>query len=180
VKVRFAINLHKRDLSIKLKVKEFFGGIGTITESKTTNSVAFSVEAKKDLINVIIPHFNKYKLLTQKGADFILFQRIIEFMYNKKSHLTKEGLQEIINIRASLNLGLSDLLKINFIKTNPVERPIINTTKIPDPNWVTGFINGKSNFNIMIQKNKKLKIGHIVKIRFRIYQNERDLKLIEL
>jgi hypothetical protein len=128
VKCRFAINLHKRDLSLLLKVQEFFGGIGAITKSKTTNSVSYSVETKKDLLNVIIPHFKKYNLLTQKGADFILFTQVVELVI-KKAHLTIEGLQEIINIRASINLGLSDLIKTNFINTIPVERPKIKNKK---------------------------------------------------
>ena len=51
-----------------------------------------------------------------------------------KAHLTLEGLQEIINIKSSMNLGLSDELKFNFIKTVPVKRPQIKTKKIPDFN----------------------------------------------
>jgi len=179
VKTRFAINLHKRDLSVLLKVQEFFCGIGSITKSKTTNSVSYSVETTNDLINVIIPHFKNYNLLTQKGADFILFKQVVELV-NNKAHLTIEGLKKIINIRASINLGLSDLIKTNFIKINPVERPKIITKKISDPNWIAGFVNGESNFNLTIQKNKAFKIGHRVQIRFRIYQDERDLNLLEL
>jgi hypothetical protein len=72
-------------------------------------------------------------LLTQKAADFILFKQIVELIKNKE-HLSIEGLTKIINIKASLNLGLSEILKTNFNKINPVKRPIINTTKIPDPN----------------------------------------------
>jgi hypothetical protein len=41
-------------------------------------------------------------------------------------------------------------------------------------------VNGESNFNLTIQKNKAFKIGHRVQIRFRIYQDERDLNLLEL
>jgi hypothetical protein len=65
-------------------------------------------------------------LLTQapkgEGADFILFKKVVELV-NNKAHLTFEGLNKIINIRASINLGLSELIKTNFIKINPVERP---------------------------------------------------------
>jgi hypothetical protein len=49
-------------------------------------------------------------------------------------HLTEEGLLQIINLRASINLGLSNLQKSNFSYLKPVARPVINTTKIPDPN----------------------------------------------
>lgn len=41
-------------------------------------------------------------------------------------HLREEGLQAIINIRASLNLGLSEVLKAAFPNTIPVVRPLIS------------------------------------------------------
>jgi len=51
-----------------------------------------------------------------------------------KVHLSIEGLKQIINIKASMNLGLSDFLKSEFIDFTPVKRHIINTENIPDPN----------------------------------------------
>jgi hypothetical protein len=99
---------------------------------------------------------------------------------SQKDHLTFEGLQEIINIKASSNLGLSDLLKYNFINTKPVDRPLIIKNKIPDPNWLSGFVSAEGNFFVHIKKSKTIKIGHSVSLRFSITQNERDIKLMEL
>ena len=69
---KFKISLHIRDLSLLLQIQEFFGGIGLISISNTQNMVTYLVSKLNDLNNVIIPHFEKYCLLTQKGADFIL------------------------------------------------------------------------------------------------------------
>jgi hypothetical protein len=44
------------------------------------------------------------------------------------------GLQKIINMRASMNKGLSDNLKIVFPNTKPIARPTINFEGIPHPN----------------------------------------------
>jgi hypothetical protein len=49
-------------------------------------------------------------------------------------HLTEYGLLQIINLRASINLGLSNLLKSKFPNYQPVARPLINSNEIPDPN----------------------------------------------
>jgi hypothetical protein len=49
---------------------------------------------------------------------------------NTKAHLTEEGLQQIVNLRASINLGLSDLQKSRFPNYNSVARPIISSTEI--------------------------------------------------
>jgi hypothetical protein len=86
----------------------------------------------KDLKNIIIPHFRKYPLLTQKAADFILFEQIVNLM-SIGVHLTINGIQQIVNIKANMNLGISDLIKFKFSEIKPIKRPIINTTTIPDP-----------------------------------------------
>jgi LAGLIDADG endonuclease len=98
---------------------------------------------------------------------------------SKDAHLTMNGLQEIINIKASMNLGISDLVKSEFSNINPVERAIINTTHIPDPHWVSGFVSGEGNFDAGIRK-KNYKIGYQVYLRFRITQHTRDTQLMEL
>lgn len=116
--------------------------------------------------------------MTQKLSDFLLFKQVVELIINKK-HLTIEGLYQIINIKASMNLGLSKVIRSNFIKINPVNKMIINTKNIPDPKWIAGFTSGEGNFDINIHKSKN-KIGFQVQLRFRIYQNERDIQLMKL
>jgi len=69
---------------------------------KEVYSVQFRVTKIKDLINVIIPNFDSYPLLTQKKADFILFKQVV-LMMDRKEHLTIEGLQKIVAIRGSIN-----------------------------------------------------------------------------
>ena len=62
----------------------------------------YRVTALQELTDVIIPHFDRYPLITQKKADFILFKKVIDLM-NRKEHLTLEGLQKILAIKASIN-----------------------------------------------------------------------------
>ena len=47
-----------------------------------------------------------YPLISRKKGGYILFKKIISII-QMKEHLTLQGLQKIINIRATLNLGLS-------------------------------------------------------------------------
>jgi hypothetical protein len=63
---------------------------------------------------------------------------------NIKAHLTIEGLINIVNIKASMNLGLPDKLIANFPDYSPVERPIVNTDLIPNSNWISGFVTAAS------------------------------------
>ncbi len=178
VRLFFTIGLHSRDLALLLQIKEFLG-CGYIVQNDSQNEVSFRVTSLEDLTNIIIPHFSNYPLLTQKAADFKLFIQVIELMKNK-AHLTTEGLQEIINIKSSMNLGLSDELKFNFIKTVPVQRPTIKTKNIPDFNWISGFVSGEGNFFVDIFKSSSNKIGYQVKLRFSVTQHSRDKELLEL
>jgi hypothetical protein len=51
---------------------------------------------------------------------------------NNKEHLTLDGLQKILCIKGSLNLGLSNEIKTNFPNIIPIERPLIANQKIID------------------------------------------------
>ena len=55
----------------------------------------------------IIKFFDQYPLITQKRGDYLLFKEILKIM-QLKEHLTTDGLQKIVNLKASLNLGLSE------------------------------------------------------------------------
>ena len=59
-----------------------------------------------------------------------MFKEVFD-IFNNKAHLSKQGLNQIINIKASMNLGLSDFLKSEFNKFTPVKRQIIKTESIP-------------------------------------------------
>jgi hypothetical protein len=182
VSLRFGLQLHEKDLPLLKILQEYFNGIGTIDVRKrkdSKNALAYwSVRKFDDIINVIIPHFNKYPLLTQKRADFLLFEKIALLM-NNKEHLTNAGLHEIVAIKASMNLGLSEKLSISFPEITPYERPIVNILSIPDPNWIIGFTDGDGSFFVNIVKTNNL-LGHKVKLMFRIAQHDRDLNLFNL
>jgi hypothetical protein len=175
----FEIGLNQRDSSLIYQLKDFFEGIGTIRLDKKANVLKYSTASLKDLSSIVIPHFKKYPLLTQKGADFLFFEQIVELM-NKGAHLTINGLQQIINIRASMNTGLSEIIKSEFSnKINPVKRGIIQSNIIPDPHWITGFVSGEGNLDVGIKKSKNI-IGYQAYLRFRISQHARDAELMRL
>ena len=131
--------------------------------------------------NVIIPHFIQYPLLTQKAADFKLFVRIVQLL-KEGAHLNKEGLATIVNIKSSLNEGISDFVISQFTQIKPVTKEIILTTKIIDPHWIAGFVSGEGNFDAGIRKatEDSRPRPERVYLRFRITQNDKDLNLMYL
>jgi hypothetical protein len=93
----------------------------------------FRVCKIKDL-QVIIHHLDEYSLITKKQADYLLFKMIVELM-NKKEHLTMEGLNLILGIKASMNKGLdyaTNEFKAAFPNINAVVRASVLDFKIKD------------------------------------------------
>jgi len=174
------IKMHERDRPLILAIQKFFGGIGAVSKPNNSSTVEFRISTLKDIVNVIIPHFEKYPLKTKKYSDYMIFKQVILLMLNKE-HNTLEGLQQIVNYRASLNLGLSKELKEAFPLTVPAEKPEIGNNvdySNLSPEWVAGFSTGESNFFISVQKSKN-NSGLSVWLRFSIGQHSRDLQLLE-
>ena len=176
VGARFQLTLHLKDLSLLREIQAFFGGAGKIVLSK--DSCTFRVDSLKDILNVIISHFNVYLPVTQKLGDYLLFRDIVIMMSNKE-HLTLEGLNKIISIKASLNHGLSKELKEAFHNVKPVLRPLIVDQVIPNPDWMAGFVSGDGSFYLTIRKSHELKVGYRAEVGFQITQHSRDQVFME-
>lgn len=177
VKARFSICVHKKDIMILELIKNYIGGVGIIYKHKD-NSVQYQVNKLEELIDIIIPHFDKYPLITQKKGDFLLFKLAVDLMKCKK-HLTIEGLNELLAIRASINLGLSVELKTAFPEIIPVQRTFILDQKILNPNWLAGFTSGEWCFSIDMAKSSTTITGTRVQLLFKIGQEIRDEQLIK-
>lgn len=180
VQARIQIKMHEKDRVLIQSIQNFFGGMGYMSKPNNSRTVEFRVSTLNDIINKIIPHFDNYPLITQKFSDYIIFKQIALLMLNKE-HNSTVGLQKIVTLRASLNLGLPLVLKEAFPNITPIE--ISNNLSKEkynniSPEWVAGFITGESNFFITITKSKT-KSGLGVWLRFSIAQHSRDLLLLE-
>ena len=146
VSLVFSIHLHSKDIGLLYHIQKFFG-VGNVT-LHGDNSM-FQITKLADLV-YIIEHFKTYPLKTHKYADFVLFKKAFDIIKDKK-HLTLEGLHELISIRASLNKGLPERLKLAFSSIKPIIRPevpklylVYNNSN--NNNWVAGFVSGEGCF----------------------------------
>ena len=121
VQARTQIKMHERDRDLILKIQEYFGGIGYVSNPNKNSTMEFRVSTVKDLTNVIIPHFTNYPLLTKKYFDYMLFKEIVKLM-SEKEHNNLQGIQKIVNNKASMNWGLSYELKEAFPETILVKK----------------------------------------------------------
>jgi hypothetical protein len=172
VQARFQIKLHEKDRALLLLIQNYFQGIGYISKINNKSTVEFRVSDITSLKNIILPHFDKYPLLTNKYQDFFIFKQIVLLMSENK-HTNLEGLKEILEQRASLNWGLPKSLKESFPSIVGVKRIIVDNNMLNNicSEWIAGFSSGESNFYITISGNK-------VWLRFSVAQDSRDLLLL--
>lgn len=175
IRAIFQIQLHKKDLELLKTIQAFFQGIGYISSSK--EFVSFRARSLDDL-QVIIAHFDKFPLKTKKQADFELFKWVVKKL-SLKEHLSLKGFKEIVSIRASMNLGLTDALNKAFPEVSPVPRPTVKDEKVINPDWLAGFVTGEGCFFINISTSASNKIGFQVFFLFALTQHTRDKSLLE-
>lgn len=65
--------------------------------------VKLSVRKQSDIKEKIIPFFRKYPLRGKKAKDFLLFCQAFEEVFEKRQHLTKEGIEQLEGIRRFMN-----------------------------------------------------------------------------
>jgi intein-encoded DNA endonuclease-like protein len=75
---------------------------GFIRRDFSDKTLKYEIRSLEDLINKIIPHFEKYPLLSFKQKDFKFFKQIC-FMMQKDLHRNKKGLQKIIDLAFKMN-----------------------------------------------------------------------------
>jgi hypothetical protein len=74
--------------------------------SKSRKIINFRVTRINDMVEKIIPFFDKNKIIGEKSKDFEDFKQIA-FLMKNKAHNTPEGLEKIRQIQKGMNRGRS-------------------------------------------------------------------------
>ena len=174
VKVSYQINLHKKDLFLLEQIQNYFG-VGSISK-QGESTYQYRVQSIKDMVS-IIKHFDNYPLLSEKQIDYELIKKAFNIIYNKE-HLTQNGLNKVIALKACLKRGLPSDISLAFSDVILIDRPRVNNMDVKiDPYWFAGFSSGEACFYVKIFKSKT-KIGEAVLLTFQLTQHLRDEPLI--
>lgn len=85
-------------------------GVGQLSESK--GCITLTVRNLKDLLNVVIPHFEQYPLLGGKKLAFLRF-KIVCILKSDKMHLELPGLLQIVQL-CCIKPELYDMIMITL------------------------------------------------------------------
>lgn len=103
VTLNFIVVQGIRDLQLMEEIKSTLG-CGSITINKSSSIIRFAVTKLSDIQGKIIPFFDKYSIEGVKVKDYADFKKVALLM-DKKSHLTKEGLDKLLTIKSKMNFN---------------------------------------------------------------------------
>jgi hypothetical protein len=137
---KFSVMQGKRSLHVLEEFLSFFK-VGKIYVNRRHDNhkedmYHFTVARREDLINVIIPFFEKNHLRTAKHHDFELFAQCVKFM-NANKHYTPEGVIEIAELAEQMNhkVSRSKLIRILRDYTPDSQQPILLREDIVQSAW---------------------------------------------
>jgi len=105
VQLLFQITQHERDELLMESLVTYFGCGVLVKDSKNNGTrVYYRVTKFSDIRDIIIPLFQKYSILGVKVHDFEDWCKVCNILVTK-GHLTKEGLDNILKIKAGTNKG---------------------------------------------------------------------------
>jgi hypothetical protein len=171
----FTIGLDPKDLDLLVQIQAYFK-VGKIYTS-SRGIVYYTVGSTKDIIKYILPHFDKYNLVTLKIKDYLVFKNIV-LLIEKGEHKSLSGLLKIFSLRAILNKGLPSFLKAEYPNITPAVEPEFKLSNYLNSHWLSGFITAEGSFFISIYSNEKRKAGYAVSLVFSLSQDLRDLELL--
>lgn len=154
----YKISLYNRNIQLLYKIKSYLG-VGSVTRfDKNSNMIDFKIRDKNSLLNVIIPLFDKYPLLTTKRFHYLIFKTCLLISNNKNlSQLEKIDLINKLKDKEPNNNYMSDawdsirsLVKINeAIKDKYNYINISHINNIMSKSWLIGFIEAEGSFYIV-------------------------------
>jgi hypothetical protein len=100
---RFRFSLNERDRSLLEDLQTFFE-CGWIRQSRADRTFKYEVRSIGDLLEGILPHFERYPLRGIKAKSYDGFSRVCQMVW-QGDHLRPDSLRDIIDIAYGLNLG---------------------------------------------------------------------------
>ena len=90
------------DRSEVLYMIQSMWGCGFIRPDRSDNILKFEIRNVEILVAIVLPHFQRYPLLSSKQNDLVRFGRICELVWTKQ-HLEYQGFREIVRSAVDMN-----------------------------------------------------------------------------
>jgi hypothetical protein len=99
----FSLSLNEPDRPLLEDLQAFFG-CGWIRHSRGDRTFKYEAWSAQELLDAVVPHFERYPLRGAKAASFAGFAEVRR-MIGQGDHRTRDGLERIVRIAYETNLG---------------------------------------------------------------------------
>ena len=103
IRPSFSVSQNRDRAEVLNLMKNYFG-CGFIRPDRSDQTLKYEIRSVLELVEKIVPHFEKFPLLSSKQKEFEVFAKICREM-NQARHLTAEGFDKIVKLAGSLNAG---------------------------------------------------------------------------
>ena len=103
VRPSFSVSQNRDRAEVLIRLEDYFG-CGSIRPDRSDRTLKWETRRLEDLLGRVIPHFERYPLLSSKRLDFEAFASICRMM-EESAHLSRDGLREIARLAHSMNVG---------------------------------------------------------------------------
>lgn len=178
VKLEYKVTQKSHSEGILYEIKDYFGCGNVVIDNRKSDTKKYHIVALSDILNKVIPHFEKYPCVTSKFLNFIDWKKIA-FKMAEKEHFTKEGIIEIINIANNMNTKRSFEEKYNFFKESLLINSKCSKFLELSPYWIQTFLTGEGMFyNYIAEKRSRGKIYQGCDSSIEIAQNNHDVAVL--
>lgn len=137
--LEFKVTQNKPNEHVLFKLKEYFGVGNVVIDNSSTNTIKYQVQRLQDIREVIVPHFDKYSLVTSKHLDFQDWKSVSEIISNKNQYDNEYIKKNILDLKSNINSQRSEFSRWKYLSS-------IFKDKNLEAKWLQGFIDGEGTF----------------------------------
>ena len=101
VRPSFSVSQNADRSEVLTAIRKYFG-CGWLRPDRSDRTVKYEVRDLADLLTKVIPHFERYPLMSGKQRDFEKFAIVCRLL-ERRRHLNRDGLQEIASLAMTMN-----------------------------------------------------------------------------
>lgn len=163
----FKVAQKTHSINILLSLQDYFSCGTVCIDNRQFDTYKFTVSKLDDLLNIIIPHFEKYELQTSKQLDFLDFKEAV-LLFRDGSRLKNKSC--ILSIKNRMNNQRSFDERWHYY----------NRILFIRPEWLQAFIDGEGSFQFTMSHTlSRNKTSLAVSATLEIAQNSHSIKLLD-
>ena len=101
VRPSFSVSQNGDRAEVLYAIQAYFG-CGSIRPDRSDKTVKWETRRLEDLLDRVVPHFERYPLLSGKRVDFERFAAVCRLMA-AGAHRSRDGLVEIVELARTMN-----------------------------------------------------------------------------